>query len=53
MANGRVARRAVTLGQQRGDLREVANGTSAGEVVVLNPPAGLRDGAEVAVEPGE
>jgi len=41
---------AVTLGRKLGEDREVVQGLSGGETVVLSPPAGLDDGAAVRVE---
>jgi HlyD family secretion protein len=43
-------RRALTLGSDRLDQVEVRSGVVAGEAVVLNPPAGLADGALVRVK---
>ncbi len=45
---GRVERRAVTVAQTSGDESTIAAGLSAGEKVVLNPPAGLADGAKIS-----
>jgi RND family efflux transporter MFP subunit len=42
-------RRAVTLGGSLGDDREVQSGLRAGESVIVDPPAALRDGAAVAL----
>ncbi|MBI3693900.1 MAG: efflux RND transporter periplasmic adaptor subunit [Acidobacteria bacterium] len=39
--------RFVTLGESRGDRREVLAGLDPGEQVILNPPAALEDGARV------
>jgi RND family efflux transporter MFP subunit len=47
-----VARRAVRTGASRGDVRQVLEGLSGGERVVLAPPAGLADGEEVRVHGG-
>ncbi|HZF15260.1 MAG TPA: efflux RND transporter periplasmic adaptor subunit [Steroidobacteraceae bacterium] len=44
---GRVERRAVRLGAARGDSIDVLAGIRAGEVVVVNPPTALRDGATI------
>jgi len=44
----RAQRRAVTLGGASGDARLVLAGVSAGEAVVIDAPAGLRDGAAVS-----
>jgi RND family efflux transporter MFP subunit len=43
----RAQRRAVTLGGTSGDARLVLAGVSAGEAVVVDAPAGLRDDAAV------
>ena len=40
----------VTLGSERIDQIEVKSGVVAGEVVVLNPPAGLTDRGIVRVK---
>ncbi len=48
--DGRVERRAVTVGGESGGEILVAAGLSSGESVVLNPPPALADGASVAVE---
>lgn len=48
---GRVIKRAVTLGVGNELYREVLAGVSAGEEVVINPPAELEDQAEVKVLP--
>jgi RND family efflux transporter MFP subunit len=47
---GTVARRAVTLGADRLDQVEVKSGVVPGEVVVVNPPAGLIDRGPVRVK---
>ncbi|HLJ39788.1 MAG TPA: efflux RND transporter periplasmic adaptor subunit [Steroidobacteraceae bacterium] len=43
----RAQRRAVTLGGVSGDSREVLGGVNAGESVILDAPAGLKDDAAV------
>ncbi|HYX74703.1 MAG TPA: efflux RND transporter periplasmic adaptor subunit [Steroidobacteraceae bacterium] len=43
----RLQRRAVTLGGVSGEARQLLTGVSAGEAVVIDGPAGLRDGARV------
>jgi HlyD family secretion protein len=48
--NGTVARRAVTLGADRLDQVEVKSGVVPGEMVVVNPPAGLTDRGPVRVK---
>ena len=45
----RVERRAVGLGLQQGDQTEVVSGVSAGERVVIDGPATLKDGDKVKV----
>ena len=42
-------RRAVTLGGSVGDSRQVQAGVSAGETVIVDAPADLKDGASVTV----
>ncbi|MEG3789560.1 efflux RND transporter periplasmic adaptor subunit [Lysobacter sp. CCNWLW3] len=45
----RVRQRALKIGRSLGDDREVTQGVSGGETVVLDPPEGLKDGARVRV----
>jgi RND family efflux transporter MFP subunit len=45
--NGRVERRAVTVSDTQGDDAVLSAGLTAGEKVIVNSPAGLKDGAEV------
>src|SRR5690606_24865080 len=45
---GRVERVAVSTGTERDGQVEIVAGITAGEVVVLRPPAGLADGDAVA-----
>ena len=47
---GRVERRAVSVGESQGDEAVITAGLSAGETVVLNPPPTLSDGLAVKVE---
>jgi len=47
--SGTVARRALKLGGPLGDDRQVLSGLSAGETVVLDPPAELDDGDKVRI----
>ncbi len=47
LREGRGERRAVSLGGTLGDSRQVQAGVAAGDTVIVNPPAGLQDGAEV------
>jgi RND family efflux transporter MFP subunit len=44
-----VARHALRLGPVMGDDRQVLTGLAAGDVVVLDPPAELKDGAYVRI----
>ncbi|HEY9541791.1 MAG TPA: efflux RND transporter periplasmic adaptor subunit [Luteimonas sp.] len=46
---GTVERRTLKLGGTRGDDRQVLSGLSAGETVVLDPPAELEDGGKVRI----
>ncbi len=46
---GKVVRRTLTLGRTLGDDREVLAGLTAGDAVVLAPPANLVDGMRVRV----
>ena len=50
--DGKAQRRAVTLGGAVGDSRQVRGGVSAGERVIVEAPAELKDGAVVALKPG-
>jgi len=43
--------RLVKVGRTIGERVEILSGLSAGESVILNPPAALRDGSPVATEP--
>jgi RND family efflux transporter MFP subunit len=45
--NGRAERRAVTVSDTQGDDAVLSAGLTAGEKVIVNSPAGLKDGAEV------
>jgi RND family efflux transporter MFP subunit len=47
--NGRVSLRPVDLGPPREDQVEIRSGLEGGESVVLNPPAGLKNGVRVRV----
>ena len=47
--NGRAVKRSVLLGRQSGDMTEVLRGLAAGEQVVQNPPATLKDGDSVRI----
>jgi len=47
--NGRVTMREVEVGPEHGDQVEIRKGLNGGESVVLDPPAGIRNGARVRV----
>jgi hypothetical protein len=47
VTDGRAASRAVEVGHTQGDQVEIRGGLSGGETVVVDPPAGLKDGAPV------
>jgi hypothetical protein len=49
VADEQVHRRAVSVGRSLGEDREVTQGLSAGETVVLDPPEKLADGDRVRV----
>ncbi|MFL6192983.1 MAG: efflux RND transporter periplasmic adaptor subunit [Thermoanaerobaculia bacterium] len=51
LSDGRVERRAVGLGPGQGDEAVVTSGLAAGERVVIEGPADLKDGARVSVKP--
>jgi RND family efflux transporter MFP subunit len=42
--------RFVTLGEARGDLREILSGLTAGERIIVAPPRLLADGGSVAIQ---
>ncbi len=48
--DGKVERRAITVANSNGNQATVSAGLSAGESVVLDPPATLTDGTAVTVE---
>ncbi len=50
MVDGRAQARRVKLGQTYSDLRQVLDGVSSGERVILAPPADLQDGDQVKTE---
>jgi RND family efflux transporter MFP subunit len=50
--DGAVSRVKVDLGPQNGDRVEVRSGLAGGENVVVQPPAGLKDGARVKTSGG-
>jgi HlyD family secretion protein len=47
VVDGRIERRAVSVGERRGDDMEIMAGISEGERVVTSGPEGLRDGQRV------
>ena len=47
---GKAARRAVALGGNVGQERQVQAGVNAGDTVIVSPPAGLKDGDPVRTE---
>ena len=49
LRDGRAERRAVSLGGTLGDSRQVQAGVTAGDTVIVDPPAGLHDGDAVKV----
>jgi multidrug efflux pump subunit AcrA (membrane-fusion protein) len=51
VAEGRASRRPVLLGEAAGAAVEVRSGILGNEVLVLNPPPDLADGARVEVQP--
>jgi RND family efflux transporter MFP subunit len=50
VVDGRARARRVKLGQAYSDLRQVLEGVTSGERVILAPPADLKDGDAVKVE---
>ncbi len=50
VSEGRALRRAVTLGGALGDARQVQEGVSAGESVIVDAPPSLKDGDAVEVK---
>ena len=48
---GIVSQHAVSVGRQMGDDRQVMSGLSAGDEVVTDPPAELKDGSHVRIAP--
>jgi RND family efflux transporter MFP subunit len=48
--DNRAERRAIRVGPARDDRIEVVSGVSAGEKIVLDPPAALKDGDRVVVK---
>jgi len=50
VAGGTASRRQVTRGAERLDQVEVRSGLSAGEAVIMNPPAGLQNSALVRIK---
>lgn len=50
ITNGRATARSIETGQQKGSEIEVLRGIGEGEVVILEGPPGLADGAAIRVE---
>ena len=50
LKDGRAQRRAITLGGNVGDTRQVLSGVFAGENVITEAPADLKDGAKAEVK---
>ena len=50
IAEGKAVRRAVRIGIQGADRTEILSGLSAGEAVVVNPPADLAEGDRVRLK---
>jgi multidrug efflux pump subunit AcrA (membrane-fusion protein) len=48
--SGRAVLRLVKTGATRGDRVEILSGLADGERLVLNPPAGLREGQALEVQ---
>ena len=46
----RVERRAISVGNENGDQVDVLSGVNAGERVVLEPPAAMKDGDKIKVQ---
>ena len=46
----RVERRAISVGNENGGVVDVLSGVNAGERVVLDPPAGMKDGDRIKVQ---
>jgi RND family efflux transporter MFP subunit len=49
LADGKAQRRTVTLGGTMGEERQVLSGVRAGDTVISDPPAQLKEGAAVSV----
>ena len=52
VSGGRVSSRAVDVGPARGDQVEIRRGLDGGESVVLDAPAGLKEGGRVRIRQG-
>jgi RND family efflux transporter MFP subunit len=48
--NGKLERRAVAIGNSKGDQTEIMSGLVAGDIVVLRGPANLQDGLAVQIK---
>jgi len=51
VVEGRASLQLVQTGRARGESLEIISGLSAGDIVVLAPPASLREGQRVTVQP--
>ena len=49
VTEGKASQREVTVGRSLGEDREITQGLSGGETVVLDPPASLSDGDRVRI----
>ena len=50
LREGKAVRRAVALGGSVGQERQVQAGVNAGDIVIVSPPDGLKDGTPVRTE---
>jgi RND family efflux transporter MFP subunit len=53
MNNGKAERRVLRLGATVGDNRQVQSGLQVGDQVIIDAPAGLKDGDTVSLKPSE
>jgi RND family efflux transporter MFP subunit len=53
MLDGKAARRVLRLGATIGDNRQVQSGVQVGDQVIVDAPAGLKDGDNVSLKPSE
>jgi multidrug efflux pump subunit AcrA (membrane-fusion protein) len=49
--DGKARLRNVTIGEDDGATLQIAGGLSAGDQIILSPPAGIADGAPVKIAP--